>query len=75
LVSADVSISQLNQIVGKSLATAAKEAVTVQDQRLSFVRDVFRDLGCVGDIQGRCRTGLSWATLVEGDQARVIASN
>jgi hypothetical protein len=50
LVSADVSISEFSQVIGKPLATAAKETVAVQDQRVTFVRDGFRDLGCIGDV-------------------------
>src|SRR5262249_38899110 len=50
LVSADVSISEFGQVIGKPLATAAKETIAVQDQRLTLVRDGFRDLGCVGDV-------------------------
>jgi hypothetical protein len=50
LISAHVFISELNQVSRKPLATAAKETVAVQDQRLSFVRNAFRDLVGVPDV-------------------------
>src|SRR6516164_4640160 len=45
-------------VIGEPLATAAKETVAVQDQRLTFVRDGFCDLGCIGDVQRKCRARL-----------------
>ena len=58
MVSADILISEFNQVIRKPLATTAKETVAIHDQRLSLVGDGFRDLGCVADVQRRRRACL-----------------